>query len=291
MPTMPAAQISSLAIRDACGQAEVRAIEELQKEVWGIPEIEVVPATQLVAAQAAGGVLLGAFDGETLAGFAYGFLGLEHGQATHHSHMLAVKSAYRNSDLGRKLKLEQRERVLAQGIDTMTWTFDPLQSLNAHFNFAKLGVVANRYLVNFYGTDARSFLHQNGTDRLWVTWNLQSRRVNERVDRINSDQKSENVALNVETAFEQITRLVQVGDDDFPQSNSLNEKLTGELILIEIPANIGDLERRNSSAATKWREATRRAFTEAFAAGYAVEDFYRRVHGKQQTGVYLLRSS
>lgn len=269
----------------------MRAIEELQKEVWGIPDLEVVPATQLVAAQAAGGVLLGAFDGETLAGFAYGFPGFEHGQATHHSHMLAVKPAYRNADLGRKLKLAQRERVLAQSIDTMTWTFDPLQSLNAHFNFAKLGAVANRYLVNFYGTEARSFLHQNGTDRLWVTWKLASRRVSERIGQMNFDRKPENTASSVETASEQITPLVQIGDDDFPQSNNLNEKLTSELILIEIPANIGDLECRNSAAAIQWRETTQRAFTEAFAAGYAVTDFYRRMRGERQMGAYLLGSS
>ena len=84
--------------------------------------------------------------------------------------MLAVKTAYRNLDLGRQLKLAQREQVMAQGIGLMTWTFDPLQSLNAHFNFNKLGVVADRYLPDFYGADAASFLHQTGTDRLWVTW-------------------------------------------------------------------------------------------------------------------------
>ena len=160
----------------------MRAVEELQREVWGVPDLDVVPLSQLVAAKAAGGVLLGAFDGEALVGFVYGFVGYEHGRAAHHSHMLAVRPAYRNFDLGRRLKLAQRERVLAQGIDLMTWTFDPLQSLNAYFNFNKLGVVSDRYFVNFYGEDAASFLHRNGTDRLWVTWLLASRRVSERIE-------------------------------------------------------------------------------------------------------------
>src|SRR5436853_2757225 len=103
--------------------------------------------------------------------------------------MLSVKSAYRNFNLGYKLKLAQRERVLAQGIDRITWTFDPLQSLNAYFNFRKLGVIADAYKINFYGEATSSFLHQIGTDRLWVTWLLDSERVRERLE----NEKKESV--------------------------------------------------------------------------------------------------
>ena len=91
--------------------------------------------------------------------------------------MLAVKPSYRNFDLGRRLKLAQRDHVRAQGIELISWTFDPLQSLNAYFNFSKLGVIADRYLPNFYGEDAASFLHQTGTDRLWVSWFVSRERV------------------------------------------------------------------------------------------------------------------
>ena len=277
MPTMPALETSSIVIRDARGQAEMRAIEELQKEVWGIPELEVVPTTQLIAAQAAGGILLGAFDGEILAGFAYGFPGYEHGRATHHSHMLAVKPAYRNYNLGRKLKLAQRERVLAQGIEVMTWTFDPLQSLNAYFNFNKLGVISDCYFVNFYGEDAASFLHRNGTDRLWVTWQLASRRVNERLDKTVSASE-----------FGAVKPLVELGEDNAPRRYDLDKELLREQIVIEIPADINHLERQSGELALKWREATRRAFTEAIAAGYLVEDFHRLNRGERQFGAYLL---
>ena len=161
-----------IVVRDIDGQAELRSVEELQKEVWGVPDLDVVPLTQLVAAKASGGVLLGAFDKKILIGFAYGFAGFEHGRTTHHSHMLAVKPAYRSHSIGYRLKLAQRDFVRAQGIEEMTWTFDPLQSLNAYFNFNRLGVVSDRYLVDFYGAEAASFLHQTGTDRLWVTWDL-----------------------------------------------------------------------------------------------------------------------
>src|ERR1051325_240170 len=179
---MVAPEVSNIRIREINERAEMHAVEDLQKEVWGVPDLDVVPLTHLVAAKEAGGVLIGAFDGATLVGFVYGFPSFERGQLAHHSHMLAVKPAYRNYDLGRRLKLAQREHVIAQGIDLVSWTFDPLQSLNAHFNFGKLGVLADRYFVNFYGEEAASFLHQTGTDRLWVSWLVSSERVQGLID-------------------------------------------------------------------------------------------------------------
>ena len=275
---MPAAtETSTIVIRDIEGAAQMRAVEELQKQVWGLPDLDVVPLSHLVAAQAAGGVLLAAFDRQILVGFVYGFISYEHGQMTHHSHMLAVKPSYRNFHLGHKLKLAQRERVLAQGITIMTWTFDPLQSLNAYFNFNKLGVVSDRYLINFYGEDAASFLHRNGTDRPWVTWLLTSRRVSGRLDK-----------TGFKPEFERLMPLVRLGVDDSPLRNGLAEGLSHEQALIEIPADINALQQRSRDLAFQWREATRAAFAEAIAAGYLVVDFFRHCRGDQQLGIYLL---
>jgi predicted GNAT superfamily acetyltransferase len=240
---------SEISIRQVESFSELRAVEELQKEVWGIPDLDVVPLTHLIAAKAAGGVLLGAFDGRVLVGFVYGFVAHEDGEMAHHSHMLAVKHAYRNFNLGYKLKLAQREEVLAQGINLITWTFDPLQSLNAYFNFTKLGVISDRYVNNFYGEEAASFLHQTGTDRFWVKWLLTSERV---IQRLNSPKR---VLENP------VDRL-----------------------LIEIPGNINALVEETPEAAFEWRQRTRRAFTEAIEAGYVVRDFYREAGG----GVYIL---
>jgi len=163
-------------IRDIETLDEMRAAETLQKEAWGIEDLEVVPATQFVAARAAGGQLIGAFDRKTLVGFVYGILGLDRGRMVHHSHLLAVKPSYRNHHVGYQLKLAQRARVLAQGIGEMNWTFDPLQSRNAHLNFHKLGVFSDAYKVDFYGPETAKSLHGVGTDRLWVTWMLRGER-------------------------------------------------------------------------------------------------------------------
>lgn len=266
---------TSIKIRQITNVAEMPAVEDLQREVWGIPDLEVVSLTHLIATVAAGGVLLGAYDDENLVGFAYGFVSYEKGQTAHHSHMLAVKPEYRNFNLGEKLKQAQREFVLSQNIKIMSWTFDPLQSLNAYFNFNKLGVVCDQYFVNFYGAEAASFLHRNGTDRLWVTWNLDSERVKER---------TEKRVPAIE--FENVKRLVKSGAKNIPQTIDLSED--DEQVAIEIPANINELQKQNIELAIEWREATRKAFTTALAKGYIVQEFYRGKRDDLQYGVYLL---
>ncbi len=267
-----------IVVRDIDGQTEMRSVEELQKEVWGLPDLDVVPLTQLVAAKASGGVVIGAFDQDILAGFAYGFVGYEEGRVTHHSHMLAVRPNYRSFNIGYLLKLAQREKALEQGIERMTWTFDPLQSVNAYFNFNKLGVVSDRYFVNFYGEEAASFLHRNGTDRLWVTWLMTSRHVCERLDGTIPLWKIGN-----------ISPLVEVGKDHAPHSRAVDEELTGELAVIEIPADINSLEQKSGEITAQWREATRSAFTEAIAAGYLIKGFHRGNREDQIVGRYLLK--
>src|SRR5258708_29231009 len=211
----------------------MRELETLQKDVWGSDDLDVVPLTIFVATREVGAVLVGAYHGASLVGFVYGFPGYENGHLVHHSHMLAVKPSYRNFNLGYKLKLAQRERVLAQGIKRITWTFDPLQSLNAYFNFGKLGVVADTYKVNFYGEATSSFLHQIGTDRLWVTWPLDGQRVRERL-------QDESVKKESLPGMERIASLIQVGLNNTPQQNA-SDILGHEHLLIEIPADINAL--------------------------------------------------
>ena len=273
-----APEISKIQIREIDELAQMRAVEELQKEIWGIPDLDVVPLTHLVAAREAGGVLIGAFEGDMLIGFVYGFPSFERRQLAHHSHMLAVKPDYRNIDLGRRLKLAQREHVMAQGIGLISWTFDPLQSLNAYFNFSKLGVLADRYLPDFYGEDAASFLHQTGTDRLWVSWFVSSERVQRKIS-----------GASDEVGFSAAPSLIEVDQDDSPRRNAFSDE---DRVVIEIPSNIDALQQQNRETAWRWREETRWAFTEALKTGYFVEAFARETRGDKQIGKYfLLRGS
>jgi predicted GNAT superfamily acetyltransferase len=272
---------SSIIIRDIESVSELRSVEALQKEVWGCADLDVVPLTILVAGREVGATLIGAYDGASLVGFVYGFPGYEQGSAVHHSHMLAVKPAYRNHKLGFKLKLAQRERVLAQGTNRITWTFDPLQSLNAHLNFAKLGVIADAYKINFYGEATSSFLHQIGTDRLWVTWLIDSQPVRERLHAAMNNGQPVSSRKNA-------LALVRVMDGQIPRRNEAREALGNEHLSIEIPWDINALQSQQPRLALDWREATRWAFTNALSSNYVVEDFYRANTGNHSSGVYLL---
>ncbi len=272
---------SRIIIRDIDLVSEMREVESLQKEVWGCDDRDIAPLTILAATREVGAILIGAFDGPSLIGFAYSFVGRENERMIHHSHMLAVTPSHRNFNLGYRLKLAQRERALAQGINRMTWTFDPLQSLNAHFNFNKLGVLADRYKIDFYGEATSSFLHQMGTDRLWVTWLLDSRRVRERLQ---AKDRSRPSSLDPD----RIACLVRVGPNNAPERGLSSEVHGQKHLSIEIPPDINTLHRESPDLAARWREATRVAFSEAISGGYQIEDFYGSSRSDQPVGVYLL---
>jgi len=172
----------AIVIREIESLAEMREVEQLQREIWGVEDLEVYPALALKPQKEVGAILIGAFAEGRMVGFVFGFPGILNGETIIHSDMLGISAPYRSQNLGFLLKRAQREKAMALGVKRITWTFDPLQSRNAHLNFGKLGVIADRYYVDYYGVTS-SFLHQFGTDRLWVTWLLNSERVKARVER------------------------------------------------------------------------------------------------------------
>ena len=267
---------SVIDIRDIKEISDLRAVEDLQKEVWGCNDREILPGLALIPLLEIGGVLIGAFAGVEMVGFVLGLPGLEAGRPILHSDMLAVKAEYRSHGLGFRLKLHQRERALAKGIDRITWTFDPLQSRNAYLNFAKLGVKANRYKTNYYG-ETSSFLHSTGTDRLWVTWELTSDRVGQR---LGHDPKQEQPLRLAE-----MPTLVSVGENNAPV---WMDYPGGESSVIEIPDRIDSIIETDPALARGWRESTRVAFTSAINAGLVVEDFFRIKREERTVGTYLL---
>jgi len=276
-----ATETTSIVLRDLEATDEIKALEDLQIEAWGDIERDIVPLNQFVAARHVGGSLIGAFDGEKLVGFVYGFYGHIGGRIVHHSHMLAVSPGYRRHNLGFRLKAAQREHVLTDRLtDRMTWTFDPLQSLNAHFNFAKLGVVSDTYKINVYGEQGASFLHQNGTDRLFVTWLLNSPRVRTALSgqpRLKHDAES-------------LPRLLRHSASGHPEpAANLVAALAGaRFAAIEIPADINTVESADVGLARKWREETRRVFSQALSEGYVVVDYSLE---SELSGSYILEKA
>jgi len=167
----------AIVIRNCQGLEELRACVALQKEVWNFTDAELVPLRMFVVAEKVGGQVMGAFDGKEMVGFALSVPGTRSGHVYLHSHMLAVRKEHRNSGLGRRLKLLQREDALARGIELIEWTFDPLEIKNSYLNIEKLGAIARRYNMNQYGITSSPLQGGLPSDRLIAEWWLKSRRV------------------------------------------------------------------------------------------------------------------
>ena len=167
----------SIELRNCTELEEFRACLALQKEVWGFADNELVPVRIFSLAPKIGGQVIGAWKGETLVGFAFSIPGTRCGHPYLHSHMLAVKDGYRNTGLGRRIKLFQREDAIAQGYQLLEWTFDPLEIKNAYLNLERLGAIARRYNINQYGITSSPLQGFLPTDRLVAEWWLTSRRV------------------------------------------------------------------------------------------------------------------
>lgn len=266
----------SVTIRDLESIDDIRQVPAVEQAVWGGDDRDIVPVLLLIAAKEAGSILIGAFEEDRLIGFAFGFPGLENGEISIHSHMTAVLSQYRDLNLGYKLKVAQRERALAMNIGLITWTFDPLQARNAHFNFAKLGVISDRYKVDFYGHESTSTLHQNGTDRLWVSWLLDSERVGQRLTGLSPGASQPEMLL---VSCDQESRAVRA---------DLGSALAAASVGIQIPSEIASLEERDFASAVNWRQATRWAFRECLKSGFYVADFLRGP-SSESPGTYVLQ--
>jgi predicted GNAT superfamily acetyltransferase len=171
-------------IREVASIDEYDACINLQRAVFGLPDLEISPRRHLIVSRRAGGWTLGAFVNSRLIGFVHHLAAVRANEIFGYSHMMAVDAEYQNKGVGAQLKWAQRARAMAEGRDLIKWTFEPMRARNAHFNLNRLGVVVREYAVNFYGTDYSTNPAEKGSgvsgldsDRLFVSWELCSPRV------------------------------------------------------------------------------------------------------------------
>jgi predicted GNAT superfamily acetyltransferase len=253
-----------IVIRECGGFQELQACVDLQIEVWGYSDGDVIPRRVFLVAQKIGGQAIGAFDTEigedgdaaSMVGFALSLPGVKTWAASHsgkpesylHSHMLAVRDGYRNQNIGARLKLAQRENALQRGIDRIEWTFDPVEIKNSFLNIRKLGAIVRRYEENFYGASSSRLQGGLQTDRLVAEWWLDSPRV--------------------KAAIAGTGRTAGRPGEDFSET-------------IRVPAAIyewkDDPERRHLAAEVQ--AENRAKFQDAFASGLAVVHFDRDAQG------------
>lgn len=256
---------SGPAIRDLESKAELDECVALQKLIWGADFNELVPKTMLDLSRKLGGVVAGAFVGDRLVGFVFGLTGLYEGSVAHWSDMLAVRPDARDRGIGGALKRYQRRRLLERGIDTVYWTFEPLEARNAHFNFARLGCTASRYIRHFYESSDSPLHDTIGTDRLLVRWQLASPRVEARLNGTDPGPAPEDIAS--------IPLVNGISTDGGPSPPVID--LDDASVRIAIPAGIQTLKRRDPALALEWRSTTREAFEEYLGRGYDVVEAVR----------------
>ena len=253
---------SGLTYRPLASADDAAACFELQGEIWG-RTFDRVPASLLRVATGIGGLAIGAFDARgTLVGFVFSLAGLRNGEPIHWSHMLGVRESVRGTGVGRHLKEMQRSVLARRGIARVLWTFDPLQSRNAHLNFNRLGVSLIDYVENMYGITASPLHHGLATDRLVVM--LPTESTGERAPRGTNGTGGGNGSVPVLTPFPR-TGDIQVDLDDTAVPS----------VLIEIPVDLQQVIATTPDVAGTWRLATRASFQRAIRHGYEVTGLRR----------------
>jgi predicted GNAT superfamily acetyltransferase len=231
------AQTDTIEIHQLSTLEEFASVVRLQREIWGYDDVELLPQRLFVVAEKIGGQVLGAFAGNKMVAFCLGIPGLKSGGKFYiHSHMLGVLPQFRNTGVGRRLKLEQRAWALGRGVELIEWTFDPLQLKNAFFNIERLGAIVRRYVHNQYGTTTSQLHAGLPTDRLVPEWWIKSARV----EAITAGQPFERPAVEARIA---------------------------------IPSNISVLIENDQARARRIQEEVGQQFDTHFRAGLAVIGF------------------
>ena len=249
------ASVAPVEIRQLFHLEEFGAIFEMQKVIWSYEDSDLIPMRFLVVVVKVGGHVFGAYDGARMVGFCFAIPGVKpDGRLYLHSHMLGVLKEYRNAQIGRRLKLRQRDDALARGIALIEWTFDPLELKNAFLNIERLGAIVRVYKENQYGATTSPLHGGLPTDRCTAEWWVDSARVRG--------------VLSGRTGHRPAAR---TGQEACPTC-------------IAYPADIAVIRAADPPRAREIQQTNARLFLDAFSRGLAVTGFART----ETEGAYLL---
>jgi len=246
-----AAKTAGVEVRPLESLEDAARIQEILRATWG--DAQVVPQEMVRAFQGSGNVPYGAFDGDAMVGYVLGFLGFDPRVGVHaHSHMLAVLPDRRHAGVGYALKLAQRASALDHGINVARWTFDPLQARNAHLNFGKLGVRADRFQRNYYGAMQDTINRDDRSDRLEATWLLDE----------------EPGGRPIPSELRPVLRATGPPGAPRPELRTPDvEDGPAGSFGIAVPRGYAKFKERDPGLASRWRDAVAEAFEACFAEG------------------------
>ena len=259
--------MTNIQIRDLTSIEDFRRVVELERQIWGYTDSsDMVGVPVFIFTVHRGATLIGAFSEQRMVGFAYAVVGMKDGKPMMWSHMAGVLAEFRGG-LGYRLKLEQRDRALAQGYELIEWTFDPMQAMNAHFNFAKLGGVVEEYEENFYG-ESTSALHKGTpTDRVVLSWRINAPHVVRRLEqtpalRARAHEVGEAPVANTTTM-----------EGEWRKTTKIDLTIRERRLWIEIPTGFTEMQQKAPDRALAWRMDVRQMFQEYLSKGYRAVDF------------------
>ena len=255
-----------LAVRDLTRYEEFLQVRDVQQQVWGFTGGEGLYPPVLNTAAENGGTVIGAFDGGKLIGFIYGFVGIHSDRRLKLcSQTMGILPEYRNKGIAATLKWAQRQRVLENGIDLITWTYDPLEAPNARLNLHTLGGIACIYKRNIYGENFGALGKGLPTDRFVIEWWLNHDGVQQRAKGL----KPGPIGVGSPIA----NRCTGTSGDRKLEAIDLN--LDTPIVRVEVPNDLQAIKKTNMALALDWRTKTRDLFEAYFARGYEAVDFVR----------------
>ncbi|ASN05365.1 GNAT family N-acetyltransferase [Virgibacillus necropolis] len=249
--------MENLVIRSLKTMKELRQMQVVEKAVW---HMSPTPVHQTYTALNNGGIILGAFDGDKLIGFLYSFAGFDGRNTYLCSHMLGILPEYRTGGLGVKMKWKQAELARKMGYEMITWTFDPLESVNAYLNLHKLGARGAIYKENHYGSMDDELNQGLATDRIQIKWDIGKRETHHGIP------------------FNEAKVLLDITAEGYPVVTDMFHSIIGEANdtwFIAIPAKFQAIKQNDFQLAEKWRSETRKVFQTLFSKGYQARDVIR----------------
>ena len=244
-------------VRPLEAPGEFEQAEGVQMSAWGMGPLGAAPKEVMIAANDNGGLVLGAFDGKKMVGFALTLVGYKGGSLYMYSHMTGVARTHQSKGIGYLIKQKQREICLERGFEFIAWTFDPLIARNASFNVKKLGAIARNYLVDYYGPMQDSINAGWPTDRFLCEWHIRPEAM--RSVRAYGRHRLRDAHLVIRKR----------GSEPNPVCEDWDIDTGAEWALVDIPRDVVGLKARRPTDGMRWRTSTREIFKAYFAAGHS----------------------
>jgi predicted GNAT superfamily acetyltransferase len=253
-------KLREFSIRPAASVSECKDSNELQLQVWGFQEREVIPV-HMLRALSDEGLVLNAYDNAgKVIGTSAAFLAKRDRKLILYSHITGVVPQFQSKGVGAALKLAQRKYAIEHGLDLVCWTYDPMQSLNNWFNLNKLGAIARTYFANYYGDMPDDLNRGVESDRFLAEWWVRSPRVRKTLSSRRKIASEDLHCVIVNPSF--------IKDGVRHPSAQQHLEVDEKSILIEIPSDHEELRKRDLSILQRWRAETRRLYLHCFRRGY-----------------------